>query len=119
MTLVLLASACSNGSGNASTGGKENGGTEGIGSSAPAKISIMTPLHTAETPDPKIEQLIEEKLNVDLDIQWIPASTFPDRMSAAFATGSLTDIVNISITGANRKAIGEVVLGHFFLYRSI
>ncbi|WP_306010687.1 extracellular solute-binding protein [Paenibacillus sp. FSL H8-0548] len=108
MALTLLLSACGNGNGNASTGGKENEGTEGSGGQAArAKISIMTPLHMAETPDAKIEQLIEEKLNVDLDIQWIPASTFPDRMSAAFATSSLTDIVNISITGANREAIRD------------
>lgn len=108
MTLTLLASACGNSNGNDSTGGSNNAGTGGTeGKAAPAKISIMTPLHMAETPDPKIEQLIEEKLNVDLDIQWIPASTFQDRMNAASATGSLTDIVNITITGANREAIRD------------
>lgn len=108
MALTLLVSACGNSNGNDSTGGGNNAGTGGTeGQAAPAKISIMTPLHMAETPDPKIEQLIEEKLNVELDIQWIPASTFQDRMNAASATGSLTDIVNISITGANREAIRD------------
>lgn len=110
LAAAMLLGACSNGGGGTTgtTGG--NGGSPaetGGETKTPAKISMMTPLHVAEIPDARIEEMIEEKLNVDLDIQWIPASTFPDRMNAAFATGSLTDVVNISMTGANREAIRD------------
>lgn len=110
LVVMLFVTACGGGN-NTSTGGK-NGSSNGASVNGdakqePTKISIMTPLHTAEVPDPKIEKLIEEKLNVELDIQWIPATTYVDRMSAAFATGSLTDIVNISMEGANKEAIRD------------
>lgn len=110
LTLVmLLVSACS-GNGNSSGGNgsasPQTGGGE-AGKDAPMTISIMTPLHYAETPNPKIEQLLEEKLNVNLEIQWIPATTYVDRMNAAMATGSLTHVVNISMEGANKEAIRD------------
>src|SRR5690606_22216916 len=113
--IMALVTACGNASNGGNSGGSQasgsNGGNAAGGSGsenkAKPKISIMTPLHTAETPDPKIEQLLEEKLNVELDIQWIPATTYVDRMSAAFATGSLTDVVNISMEGANKEAIRD------------
>ena len=79
----------------------------GESSEEPFEISIMTPLHTAETPDSKIQELIEEKTNVKLDIQWIPATTYADRMNTAFATESLTDIVNIPMEGAFKEAIRD------------
>ncbi|MCI3923573.1 extracellular solute-binding protein [Paenibacillus sp. TRM 82003] len=84
-------------------------GTDGASEAAqaPAEISVMLPLHYAETPSGKVEELIEEKLNVKLEIQWIPATTFQDRMNAAMATGSLTDIVNIPLAGVNREAIRD------------
>lgn len=112
--IMALVTACGNasngGNSGGSSGGSDGGNTAGgneTENKAKPKISIMTPLHTAETPDPKIEQLLEEKLNVELDIQWIPATTYVDRMSAAFATGSLTDVVNISMEGANKEAIRD------------
>ncbi|MBD2843649.1 extracellular solute-binding protein [Paenibacillus sp. IB182496] len=111
MAAMLLVTACSGGGGNtgngtSNTGGASTGGANDGGGERPT-ISIMTPLHLAETPDAKIEEMIEDKLNVDLEIQWIPASTFQDRMTSAFATGSLTDIVNIRLDGANREAIQD------------
>lgn len=56
---------------------------------APTKISIMTRLHTAEVPSDKLEKLIEEKTNTELDIQWVPDSTYNDKVNAAFATEAL------------------------------
>jgi putative aldouronate transport system substrate-binding protein len=100
--LTTLVTACNGGTKSAGDGNTASGDT------APRPtITIMTPLHTAETPDPKIERLLEEKLNLELEIQWIPATTYVDRMNAAFATGSLTDVVNISMEGANREAIRD------------
>jgi putative aldouronate transport system substrate-binding protein len=115
--VFLFITACGNGANNSSgekntnsSGGQAGTQNEGDNNGAkeePATITIMAPLHTAETPDPKIEQLIEEKLNVNLEIQWIPATTYVDRMTAAFATGGLTDVVNISMEGANKEAIRD------------
>ncbi|MFS0724411.1 extracellular solute-binding protein [Paenibacillus sp. 1P07SE] len=108
LAMSMILSACS--SGNDTAGGTNTPSTNGEGSSAPeapTKISWVTPLHHAEVPDSRIEELIEEKLNVELDIQFIPAATWSDRMNAAMATGNLTDIVNISMTGANREAIRD------------
>lgn len=109
LTLSLLLAACGNSSGSGSNGGSSKGenGSNGEAGKKTPKITIMNALHYAEVPDPKIEEMIEEKLNVDLDIQWIPAATYADRMNAAFATGTLTDIVNISTRGANREAIQD------------
>jgi putative aldouronate transport system substrate-binding protein len=113
---IIFVTACS--SNDNASGGNNPASNAGAGNAAtnngdsevkeePTTITMMAPLHQAETPDPKIEKLLEEKLNVQLDIQWIPATTYPDRMIAAFATGSLTDIVNIPMEGANKEAIRD------------
>ena len=100
LSVLLLLVGCSESGSNTSDGRDK----ESIKS---FEISIMTPLHTAEVPDSKIQKLIEEKTNVKLDIQWIPASTFVDRMTTAFATDSLTDIVNIPMEGSFKEAIRD------------
>lgn len=74
------------GTSNAAQGNKQ---TEEIKQEAPTKISIMTRLHTSEVPSDKIEKLIEEKTNTQLDIQWVPDSTYNDKVNAAFATDAL------------------------------
>jgi putative aldouronate transport system substrate-binding protein len=63
---------------------KENG---------PTKITMMTALHTPEVPTDKIINMIEEKTNTDLDIQWIPNSIYNEKVNTAFATDSLPKIV--------------------------
>jgi len=117
IVVMALMSACAtsgNGSSNTGTGSQSSnnagGGTsnnENNTNKPKPTISIMTPLHSAETPDPKLEKVLEEKLNVELEIQWIPATTFGDRMNSAFATGNLTDVVYLSLDGVNKEAIRD------------
>lgn len=59
------------------------------GNDAPAKITIMARLHVAETPSDKLEKLIEEKTDTELEIQWVPNTIYEDKLNAAFATGAL------------------------------
>ncbi|AFC30613.1 hypothetical protein PM3016_3800 [Paenibacillus mucilaginosus 3016] len=97
MTAVLTAcSASSNSEGDAAS---EEG--------QPVTVSFMVPLHQAETPHPRIEEILEEKLQASLEIQWIPSTTFEERLHAAFATGDLPDVAIYSLTGANRDAIKD------------
>lgn len=72
-----------------------------------SEITILTPLHTAETPDPKIEEIIEELTGVELDLQYVPASNYQDRMSTAFATGNMPEVANIPIEGNFKEAIRD------------
>ncbi|WP_088102802.1 extracellular solute-binding protein [Halalkalibacter urbisdiaboli] len=57
------------------------------------EISIMMNVHTPEIPNDRIREMLEERTNVSLDIQWVPDSNYNDRLNAAFATGTLPDVV--------------------------
>src|SRR5690606_13529671 len=101
MTIALIAAGCSSGKGSNSNSGTQgsankpaassNGGQAGEEPAAkpPVKISIMANLHTAEVPSDKIEKLVEEATNTDLDIQWVPDGSYDEKMNASFATGTL------------------------------
>ncbi|MCG7381210.1 extracellular solute-binding protein [Paenibacillus sp. ACRRY] len=98
--MLILVTACNGGEGASSGNGnskKEERPT----------ISFMSILQTAETPDPKLEKALEEKLNVNLEIQWIPAATYVDRLNSAFATGNLTDVSSISLDGPIKEAVRD------------
>ncbi|WP_166237731.1 extracellular solute-binding protein [Paenibacillus turpanensis] len=56
------------------------------------KISIMANLHTAEVPSDKIEKMVEEKTNTELEIQWVPDGSYEEKLNAAFATGTLPKV---------------------------
>lgn len=70
-------------------------------------ISIMVHLQTPEVPDKKIQNLIEEKTGTKLDIQWVPASNFDERLNAAFATGSLSQVLYVSDLDTFQQAIRD------------
>jgi len=99
VTAVALLAGCSS-TGNEPKQGassnptQNNKQTEEVKQESPTKISIMTRLHTAEVPSDKLEKLIEEKTNTELDIQWVPDSTYNDKVNAAFATGALPMVFN-------------------------
>lgn len=59
------------------------------------KISIMTKLHTAEVPDEKLVKLLEEKANVELDIEWVPDNNYADKLNTAFSTGTFAQAVTM------------------------
>lgn len=86
---------------------KENEETKEKTNSEVQEISILVPLHHAETPDSAIEEKIEELIGVALDLQYVPASNYQDRMNTAFATDSMPDIANIPIEGNFKEAIRD------------
>lgn len=88
----------------AGCGGKDNAGNEGGASpgttgtpaattQAPVKITIMANLQTTEVPSDKLEKVIEEFTNSQLEIQWVPDGSYDEKFQAAFATGTLPQAV--------------------------
>lgn len=71
------------------------------------EISIMVPLHSAETPDEMLEEKIEELTGFQLDLQYVPASNYQDRMNTAFATETMPQVANIPIEGNFKAAIQD------------
>lgn len=59
-------------------------------------ISWTVMLHTDAPPSGAIEEELEKYTGVNLDFHWIPDSSKNERMSAAFASNSLTDIVTLA-----------------------
>lgn len=53
------------------------------------RITIFANLHTAEVPDKRIEELVEERTNTDLEIQWIPDGSYDEKVNAAIVTDAL------------------------------
>ncbi|WYP26413.1 extracellular solute-binding protein [Alkalihalobacillus sp. FSL W8-0930] len=76
---------------------------EGKASNDP--ISIMAVLHTPEVPDNKLRELLEEKTDSKLDIQWVPSDNYTERLNTAFATGTLPQVVTVSNPDLFREAI--------------
>lgn len=84
----------------AGCGGDKNNSSEGSASpgtaatpSGPVKITVMANLQTTEVPSDKVEKLIEEKTNSQLEIQWVPDGSYDEKFQAAFATGTLPQAV--------------------------
>jgi putative aldouronate transport system substrate-binding protein len=86
---TALAGCAQSSDGNTSAGGNQ----QGEASNQPVKISIMANLQTPEVPSDKVEKLLEEKTNSELDIQWVPDGSYDEKVQAGFATGSLPQVV--------------------------
>ncbi|MCS7464761.1 extracellular solute-binding protein [Paenibacillus doosanensis] len=72
--------------GAAQTAGKDAGAAKTEG---PLKLTIMANLSTPEVPSDRIEKILEEKTNTQLEFQWVPDGSYDEKFQAAFATGSL------------------------------
>ncbi|WP_099364361.1 extracellular solute-binding protein [Fredinandcohnia onubensis] len=87
-SLVLLTSlllvACNSDSSSGDANGKKSKDKD-----ERFKLSLMLNLHTPEIPQDRLEKLLEEKTNTDLDIQWVPDGTYDERVNSAFASGTL------------------------------
>jgi len=100
LVLSLVLAACSGGKKEAQNTGSQGGGQAsgpagdtGSGTSQePVKITIMLPLNVAETPTDTIEKEVEKLTNTDLTYQWQPADTYDDKLTAAFAAGTLPEV---------------------------
>ncbi|KMK74715.1 extracellular solute-binding protein [Alkalihalobacillus pseudalcaliphilus] len=51
-------------------------------------LSAMVKLHTPEVPDKRILDILEEKSGVNLDIEFVPATTYVEKVNTAFASGT-------------------------------
>ncbi len=61
----------------------------------PLRITAMAYLMNAGNPSETLKQLIEEKTNTKLDIQWVLDSNYDEIMEASFAAGTLPQVVYI------------------------
>lgn len=106
---IVLLSACGDGESaskdNGGSAGNTNVGEENVNNNEgnadetpeePTKISIMTILHTPETPDDKVLNEIEKAANVELDIEWVPDNNYADKLNTAFATGTFPQVVTMN-----------------------
>ncbi|MCZ8522534.1 MULTISPECIES: extracellular solute-binding protein [Paenibacillus] len=74
---------------------KDEGAAAGKGAAdtGPVKITMMANLQTPEVPSDKIEKVLEEKTNSQLEISWIPDGSYDEKFQASFATGTLPQVV--------------------------
>jgi putative aldouronate transport system substrate-binding protein len=72
------------------------GAAPGAGTTAPAgpvKFTMMANLQTPEVPSDKVEKLLEQATNSEIEIQWVPDGSYDEKIQAGFATGSLPQVV--------------------------
>ncbi|CAM4488106.1 extracellular solute-binding protein [Paenibacillus tarimensis] len=103
--LLSLLGACSGGGGN--SGGSQPADTkaetagEGAGSeNSPLKLSIMVPSFKTDLPDknsPVLKEL-ESYTNTDITMQFVPNSSYPDKMNITLASGQLPSIMVVDRT---------------------
>ncbi|WP_248924242.1 extracellular solute-binding protein [Paenibacillus hamazuiensis] len=78
--------------------GKTDGGSsQAAGSNAPLDVSIMTILLSANPPanDNAIKQKIEQAVNAKMNIQWVSANSYPDKLNVTLASGDIPDLIYI------------------------
>lgn len=71
----------------------EGASAESAAPAGPVKITVMANLQTTEVPSDKLEKLLEQKTNSEMDIQWVPDGSYDEKFQAAFATGALPQVV--------------------------
>lgn len=66
-------------------------------SSAPTEISILTDYYTKTAPDASnpVQQKIEKETNSKLNITWVPATNYLDKMNLTLASGQIPDLTFI------------------------
>lgn len=82
----LILSACS--------GGKSETATNADGKTTITWLNIM---HTASPPTDTVLEKIEELTNADIQFSWIPDASKEERLNTSLASGSLADIVSLTI----------------------
>lgn len=88
--ILAVATTLAAGCGKAEEGSQASDGSNA--STGPVKITIMANLQTPEVPSDKIEKLVEQKTNSELEIQWVPDGSYDEKFQAALATGTLPQV---------------------------
>ncbi|QIK73182.1 extracellular solute-binding protein [Propioniciclava coleopterorum] len=94
------------------TGGNDGATTLGT---AENPITWMAGLHTANTPDPNgpIMAKLEELTGTQFDMQWYPDASKEEKVNAALASGSMADIVSLSMINST-SVRGAMTSGVFW-----
>ena len=88
----MILGACGGSNGSTDTGG----GKGDAEASTKDTISWMTMLHTPAPPSGDIESKLEEHTGINIDFSWIPDASKDERINAALASNSLSDIVTLT-----------------------
>lgn len=56
------------------------------------EISMMFNLHVPEVPNSRLEEMLEDKTNTELDIRWVPDNNYAETLNTQIATGNLPDV---------------------------
>ncbi|TDQ36785.1 extracellular solute-binding protein [Aureibacillus halotolerans] len=86
---LLLVAGCANNE-SASSGGSEGG------ENTPFSFSLLLNLHTPETPNERLEIMMEEATNTELTVQWTPSNTYGEKLNTAFVTGSAPEAILVN-----------------------
>lgn len=95
LLLLLLLVACNNESASENGDSVSANGDGAVDDDSPFQFSMMANLHTPEVPGDTIIELLEEKTNTEIEIQWVPDNNYEDRLNTAFATSTLPEAVFI------------------------
>ncbi|HZG86248.1 extracellular solute-binding protein [Paenibacillus sp.] len=100
---TVVVTACSSGGGAPANTSEGNAaaGTDGGTAATPAaeekpfELSIMTVLHTPELPSDKVLDVIEEKTNTKLNINWVPNAVYEEKVLSSMATDSMPQAIYV------------------------
>ena len=87
----LVLSACG-GDSNASSDAEKTSDS----ASSKTSISWMAMLHTASPPSGDITEKLEEHTGIDIDFNWVPDASKEEKINAALASQSLSDVVSLT-----------------------
>lgn len=87
----LLLAACGNNSEKAGSDSKE------YSSDSKLEVSWTAMLHTPSPPTDVVLNKIEEATNADINFNWVPDASKEERITAALASGELSDIVSLTM----------------------
>ena len=111
--LALTLSACGGGGGGTGSGDgtSADGGTSGEAAAFDRPITWMSMLHTPTTPaaDGPIHEALVEHTGADFEIQWVPDASKEEKLNAALASNTLSDITSLTLIDSTtvRSALGS------------
>ncbi|MFH5183359.1 extracellular solute-binding protein [Paenibacillus sp. TAB 01] len=86
-------------------------GADGGTAAGPLKISMMTALNKPEPPkaDNPLIKKVEEVTNTKLSINWVPASSYADKLTASIASSDLPNLLVVLSANLRNPVISNAV----------